>query len=188
MKSQNASGISWSSDQNYFPSPATFILKGFILSVPQRPVLCALSIFRLLLFSLGYLAGVCGGEKDLLFPIPKITGKCFSKIKICNKISYRVWIKVLIRSAWSPGIVSCIHIWLKKSANKVALSKCSTIKVCTTHWRFDKTCRCGFEPRIFAVVSLSSSSFLGLMHFRDEAKTDKPSSDIGLLLWGRWKK
>ena len=76
----------------------------------------------------------------------------------------------------------CIHISLKKSANKVALSKCSTIKVCTTHWRFDKTCRCGFEFRIFAVVSLSSSSFLGLMHSRDEAKTDKPSTDMGLLL------
>ena len=39
--------------------------------------------------------------KELLFPTPKITGECFSKIKICNKISYSVWKKQLISSAWS---------------------------------------------------------------------------------------
>ena len=155
----------------------------FSLFLPQRPVLCALSIFRLLLFLLGALPAPLQWREGFTISHPKLTGKCFSKIETCNKISYRVWIKVLIRSAWSPGIVSCIHIWLKKSANKVALSKCSTIKVCTTHWRFDKTW-CGFEPRIFAAVSLSSFSFLGLIDSRDEAKTDKPSSDIGLLLWG----
>ena len=37
--------------------------------------------------------------KELLFPTPKITGECFSKIKICNKISYSVWMKELISSA-----------------------------------------------------------------------------------------
>ena len=102
-----------------------------------------------------------------------------------RKMGWRMlksWFKILVHKFYMRFGYRRIHIWLKKSANKVALSKCSTIKVCTTHWRFDKTGRCGFEPRIFAVVSLSSSSFLGLMHSRDEAKTDKPSSDMGLLL------
>ena len=119
--------------------------------------------------------------KELLFPTPEISGKCFSKInQLCKQLVYGS--EGAHKCCMKFGH-RCIHIWLKKSANKVALSKCSTIKVCTTRWRFDKT-RCGFEPRIFAAVSLSSSSFLGLMHSRDEAKTDKPSSDIGLLLWG----
>ena len=106
--------------------------------------------------------------------------------KTGRKMGWRMlksWFKILVHKFYMRFGHRCIHIWLKKSANKVALSKCSIIKVCTTRWRFDKT-RCGFEPRIFAAVSLSSSSFLGLMHSRDEAKTDKPSSDMGLLLWG----
>ena len=81
-----------------------------------------------------------------------------------RKMGWRMlksWFKILVHKFYMRFGYRRIHIWLKKSANKVALSKCSTIKVCTTRWRFDKT-RCGFEPRIFAAVSLSSSSFLGL--------------------------
>ena len=96
-----------------------------------------------------------------------------------------VWMKVLISSAWSSGIIAFTfdsrNLQIRLPCPSVLLLKCAP------HWRFDKTCRCGFEFRIFAVVSLSSSSFLGLMHSRDEAKTDKLSSDMGLLLWGEKK-
>lgn len=81
-----------------------------------------------------------------------------------------------------PALMSRMlnHIWLMKSANKVALSRCSAITLCTTDLRLDKTWW-GFGPRIFP-VSLSSSSFLGFKHCRDEAKVGKHSSGMGLFL------
>lgn len=74
-----------------------------------------------------------------------------------------------------------------KSANKVSRSKYSAVTCRTTDWRLNKTCwNPGLRRLLF--VSLSSSSFLGLMRWRDEPNTDSDSGEMWLKLHVRNKK
>ena len=74
-----------------------------------------------------------------------------------------------------------------KSANKVARSKYSAVTCRTTDWRLNITCwNPGLRRLLF--VSLSSSSFLGLMLWSDEPKADSDSGEKWLKLHVRNKK
>ena len=81
MKSQNPSGISWSSDQNYVPSPATFIIfKGFILSVLSAEA-CPLRTFyfSIIAIFIGSLASAV--ERGIYYFPPKTYREMFFKNK-----------------------------------------------------------------------------------------------------------
>ena len=80
MKSQNPYGISWSSDQNYVPSPATFIFKGFILTVPSAEA-CPLRTFyfSIIAIFIGSLNGASAVERGIYYFPPKTYREMFFK-------------------------------------------------------------------------------------------------------------